>query len=107
LPNIPAVCYVLLVLMLPFALAFAKFLFLMNLLRVKMREIGKIGLRALALALALLGSGATYASHTVGGWISYEYTGATTGVANQYRVRLVLVREQGSLNYGTFQSVKI
>ena len=72
-----------------------------------MREIGKIGLRALALALALLGSGATYASHTVGGWISYEYTGATTGVANQYRVRLVLVREQGSLNYGTFQSVKI
>ena len=72
-----------------------------------MREIGKIGLRALALALALFGSAAAYASHAVGGSITYEYTGATTGVANQYRIRLVLVRELTAIGYGTSQTVQV
>jgi len=72
-----------------------------------MRKIGKIGLRVLALAAALLASGPAYASHGMGGTLTYQYVGATTGVANQYRITLTLVREVTGAGNGASQTVNV
>lgn len=64
-----------------------------------MRKIAKIALPILTLAAVVLGSGEAFASHAMGGSITYQYVGATTGVPNQYRITLTLVRElSGSAN---------
>ena len=42
------------------------------------------------LALMLLAPLASKASHIIGGDIQYKYVGDSTGVANQYRIKLVL-----------------
>ena len=59
------------------------------------------------LALMLLAPLASKASHIIGGDIQYKYVGDSTGVPNQYRVKLVLYREATGIGLGTSQTVSI
>ncbi|MFZ9732461.1 MAG: hypothetical protein ACO3BA_03760, partial [Schleiferiaceae bacterium] len=59
------------------------------------------------LALLLLAPLASKASHIIGGDIQYKYVGDSTGVANQYRIKLVLYRELTGIGLGTTQTVQI
>jgi gliding motility-associated-like protein len=59
------------------------------------------------LALMLLAPMASKASHIIGGDIQYKYVGDSTGVANQYRIKLVLYRELTGIGLGTNQTVQI
>ena len=54
------------------------------------------------LALLLLAPLASKASHIIGGDIQYKYVGDSTGVANQYRVKLVLYRDLTGIGLGRF-----
>lgn len=60
----------------------------------------------LGVALLLL-STFVQAGHMLGGSLSYEYVGATTGIANQYKVRLSLERELFGVPLGTIASVEL
>ena len=55
----------------------------------------------------LLAPMASKASHIIGGDIQYKYVGDSTGVANQYRIKLVLYRELTGIGLGTNQTVQI
>lgn len=72
-----------------------------------MRKFGKIALPILTLAAVVLGSGKAFASHGMGGSLTYQYVGATTGVPNQYRITLTLVRELSGSGNGFSQPVSI
>ena len=47
------------------------------------------------------------ASHILGGDIQYKYVGDSTGVTGQYRIKLVIYREQSGVGLGTAQTVTI
>ncbi|MFM7007950.1 MAG: T9SS type A sorting domain-containing protein [Betaproteobacteria bacterium] len=57
--------------------------------------------------LLLLLSTVSQAGHILGGSLSYEYVGATTGIANQYKVRLSLEREYSGATFGSSTYVEL
>lgn len=59
------------------------------------------------LVLGLLLSTRLGAAHGVGGSISYEYVGGVTGVADQYRISLTLIRDLPGAGFGTSQTVTL
>ena len=61
----------------------------------------------LLLALVLTASFGARASHILGGDIQYKYVGDSTGVPNQYRIKLVIYWEQTAFDPGATQTVTI
>ncbi|MDG1758855.1 MAG: gliding motility-associated C-terminal domain-containing protein [Schleiferiaceae bacterium] len=61
----------------------------------------------LLLLIAVTWSFQAEASHILGGDIQYKYVGDSTGVTGQYRVKLVIYRQQTGVGLGTAQTVNI
>ena len=61
----------------------------------------------LLFALLMLAPLASEASHIIGGDIQYKYVGDSSGVPNQYRIKLVIYREQSGATLGTSQTVSV
>jgi hypothetical protein len=59
------------------------------------------------LAFVLTASFGARASHILGGDIQYKYVGDSTGVLNQYRIKLVIYWEQTAFDPGATQTVTI
>ncbi|MEY4969283.1 MAG: hypothetical protein RLZZ261_1054 [Bacteroidota bacterium] len=58
-------------------------------------------------ALLLLAPLASKASHIIGGDIQYKYVGDSSGVPNQYRIKLVIYREATGITLGASQIVTV
>lgn len=61
----------------------------------------------LFIALLLLAPLASEASHVIGGDIQYKYVGDSSGVPNQYRIKLVIYREATGINMGATTNVTV
>jgi len=61
----------------------------------------------LLFALLMLAPLASEASHIIGGDIQYKYVGDSSGVPNQYRIKLVIYREATGITLGTTQTVTV
>jgi hypothetical protein len=61
----------------------------------------------LLLLIAVTWSFQAEASHILGGDIQYKYVGDSSGVTGQYRVKLVIYRQQTGVGLGTAQTVNI
>jgi len=61
----------------------------------------------LILLLFVLAPIASEASHIIGGDIQYKYVGDSSGVPNQYRIKLVIYREATGIMMGATETVTV